>query len=155
MLALLAACGSSSGDWTSKPIVSVSSEADGIKFTIDAPEGMRVRGAELDFHIDGYVKTPNIRISKGGTYAKTLDDFKKSNKDVTDWIRAETLPDGYIATYENTAYKGKEDYLVHVEKTANGKTLACDARVTPWDKGATTKDKLPQLEKICLSIKPG
>jgi hypothetical protein len=156
---LVAACGGGSdsdSDWTQKPIETVSIEVNGTKLTIDLPKGMRQTpesgGVTFDFHVGGYVKTPGISIREGALDA-TLDDYIKGEPKVDPWLRKDTLPDGYIATYENTAYKGKEDYLVFVQRTLGDKVFRCSLRVTPWSRGAKVKDKLPLAEKICLSLK--
>jgi hypothetical protein len=153
------ACGKGSGggdDWTQRPVKPVSGTVKGLAFTIDLPEGMRQKTqpdeVEFDFKVGEYAKTPDVTISAGG-YAKTLEDYMKTEPKVDTWLRKDTLPDGYIATYENTAYKGKEDYLVYAYRKFGDTVLTCHARVTPWERGATTKDKLPLLEKACLSIK--
>lgn len=54
---------------------------------------------------------------------------------------------------ENSYYKGKEDYTVHLEKAVGDKSLHCNARVTPFTRGEKMKDKLPQVEAMCLSLK--
>jgi hypothetical protein len=152
-----AACGKGGGgDWTSRPIKPITVTVDGVKLTIDAPDGMRQKEdhgqLRLDFLDGEYVKTPDITIGIGG-YAKTIDDFVKTEPKVDSWVRKEALPDGYVASYENPTYKGKEDYLVYVNRTLGDKVVTCNVRLTPWDRGATVKDKIPQAEKICLSIK--
>jgi hypothetical protein len=155
--AAIAACGKGGGsDWTSKPAKTIAATVRGVAFTIEAPEGMRQQAKpdelQLDFLIDDYVKTPDITVRASG-YAKTLDDYVKSEKEVTNWVRRDALPDGYVVSYENPNYKGKEDYLVYVHRTFGDKVLTCEGRLTPWERGATSKDKLPALEKVCLSIK--
>lgn len=152
----LAGCG---GDkvWSDRALKTVTGTVDGTGFTIEVPDGMHRTDeptrVQFDFEISGRTKTPDITVNTD-KYAPTLDDFIKSEPNVTNWVRKDALPDGYIATYENSSYKGREDYLVYVHRVIGGKSLTCSARVTPWTKGATTKDKLPALEKICLSLKP-
>jgi len=159
---VVGACGGGGGaggggdDWTSKPIKTVAATVDGIAFTIDLPDGMRQKaedgGVHFDFLVGEYVKTPEVTVRAGG-FAKTLEDYLKSEASTKDWLRKDTLPDGYITSAENSAYKGKEDYLVYAYRTAGDKVLTCQARVTPWSRGATTKDKVPLVEKMCLSLK--
>jgi hypothetical protein len=153
--ALLAGCGGKSEDWSKRPLETKAAKADDINFTIDVPKGMRQKddagGVVWDFLIDGRVYTPDISVRAGG-YAKTLDEYLATEKSVENWVRKETLPDGYVASYENPSYKGREDYIVYVYKKFGDKVLTCNARVTPWEKGGKTKDKLPQLEKICSSM---
>ncbi len=163
---VLAACGGGSGggssgsgggdDWTSKPIKTVSATADGVAFTIDLPDGMRQKpdsgGVTFDFLVGEYAKTPEVTVRAAG-FAKTLEEYMKSEPRTSEWLRKDTLPDGYIASAENPNYKGKEDYVVYAYHSAGDKVLTCHARVTPWSRGATTKDKLPLVEKICLSLK--
>ena len=156
-LVVAAACGGKGEDWTKRPLKQVIATSGGIKFTIEVPDGMRQRpdgdGVQWDFLIDDRVFTPDITVRAGG-YAKTLDEYVATDKTVDQWIRKDTLPDGYIATNENPSYKGREDYLVYVYKKVGDSALTCHARVTPWRKGGKTKDQLPQLEKICLSMTP-
>ncbi|MDB4955492.1 MAG: hypothetical protein JWO36_3061 [Myxococcales bacterium] len=150
------ACAGGGDDWTKKPLKTVSGTAGGVPFSIELPDGMRekVDGKDVryDFHIDDRTKTPEITVSAGG-YAKTLDDYMKTEPGVDNWLRKETLPDGYVVSYENSSYKGKEDYLVYVYRTFGDKVMTCHARVTPWTKGAAVKDKVPLIEKMCLSMK--
>ena len=155
---LVAACGKGGGDdWTKKPVKTVSATVKGHAFTIELPEGMREKAeadeVRWDFHIDGYVKTPEITVRAGG-WADSIEKYVESEKGADNWLRKEATPDGYIASYENHNYKGKEDYLVYVYKKVGDTVLTCSARVTPWTRGATTKDKVPLVEKMCLSLKP-
>jgi hypothetical protein len=157
---MLVACGKGGGggdDWTTHPVKTVSATSKGVAFTIDLPDGMRQKPdgdrVEFDFLVGEYTKTPNFTISVGG-FAKTIDDYVKTEPKVDNWLRKEALPDGgYIASYENSAYKGKEDYLVYVYRPVGDKVLTCHARVTPWERGASVKDKVPLVEKACLSMK--
>lgn len=154
----LAACGKGDdADWTTRPVKTIAATAGGIGFTIDLPDGMRQKadgdGVKFDILVDDYVKTPEVSIGAGG-FAKTLDDYVKSEPRVDNWLRKTTLPDGgYIASYENENYKGKDDYIVYAYHPFGDKVLTCNARVTPWTRGASTKDKVPLVEKICLSLK--
>lgn len=160
VITLAAACGGGGpgSDWTKKPIETVPIEVDGTKLTIDVPKGMRLEaesgGVTFDFHVGGYVKTPRISVRSGG-FAATLEDYVKGEPQVDNWVRKDALPDGYVVSYENSAYKGQEDYLVFVHRTLGDKVFTCSLRVTPWARGATVKDKLPLAEKICLSLKRG
>jgi hypothetical protein len=156
-LIIAAGCGGGGGDdWTKRPVKPVSATVEGIAFAIELPEGMRLKAkpdeARWDFLVGEYAKTPEITVREGG-FAKTLEDYLKVEPKVDNWLRKETLPDGYIVSNENDAYKGQEDYLVYVYKTFGDKVLTCHARVTPWERGATVKDKVPLVEKMCLSMK--
>ncbi len=157
-----AACGKGGGGpgehWSKRPVKTMSAKAGDVAFTIELPDGMRQtddpkgKEVEFDFHIDGRVYTPEIRVSTGGV-AKDLDEYKRFESKVATWLRAETLSDGFVASAENPNYPGKEDYLVYAYRTAGDKALACSGRVTRWSKGEVVKDKVAQVEKACLSIK--
>ena len=154
---LTAACGGGSdSDWTKKGTETVSIDVEGSKLTIDVPKGMRMKsesdGVTFDFLVGEYVKTPDISIREGG-FAATIDDYVKGEAKVDNWLRKDTLPDGYIVSYENSAYKGKEDYVVFAHRTLGDKVFTCSVRVTPWSRGAKVKDKVPLAEQICLSLK--
>ena len=154
---VVAACGGGGEDWTKKPTETVSGKVDGVAFTIEVPKGMRQKAEadelRFDFLVDDRVFTPDIVIREGA-FAKTLDDYVKGEPKVASWIRKESLADGYVVSYENPNYKGKEDYLVYAIKTVGDKVLTCSGRVTRWSKDDKVKDKVPALEKVCLSIKP-
>jgi hypothetical protein len=164
LLVSLVACGGNNGpeSWTKRPVKTVTGTVEGIKFSIDLPDGMRQKDekdeAVWDFLVEHggekYSKTPEIRIKSGKYADKTLEDAMKSpvRSNTTNWVRKDTLPVGYIVAYENGAYKGKEDYIVE-RYIAGEPSLECSIRVTPWTRGATVKDKLPQAEKICESLK--
>src|SRR4051812_18926323 len=154
VLLVAAACGKGSGDdWTKRPVKTQSATVKGVAFTIDLPDGMRKKEepdeVRWDFLVDGYAKTPEVSVSATG-WADSLDKYLETEKDVTNWLRKDSLPDGYVVSYENSSYKGKEDYLIYVYKKTGDKVLTCHARVTPWTKGASTKDKVPAVEKMCL-----
>jgi hypothetical protein len=152
----VAACGGKGDDWTKRQVKTVPVTVGGVALTIDLPEGMRQKvdgdAVRFDFLVDEYAKTPEITIRAGG-YAKTLDDYLKTEKSTENWLRKEALPDGYITSSENSYYKGKEDYLVYAYRVFGDKTMTCSARVTPWTRGASVKDKVPLVEKMCLSMK--
>lgn len=164
LLVSLVACGGNNGpeSWTKRSVKTVTATVNGIKFSIDLPDGMRQKDekdeVDWDFLVDiggeKYAKTPEVRVRSGEYADKTLDAALKSpmHKDTTNWVRKDTLPDGYIVAYENAAYKNKEDYIVE-RYLASEPSLECSIRVTPWTRGATVKDKLPQVEKICESLK--
>jgi hypothetical protein len=148
----LLACGKDGGDWTTRKIAPVTATFEGKSFTIDLPEGMRQKADKYevrwDFLEGEYAKTPEISVSTHAAW-KTVDDYAKSESKVTTWVRKETFPDGFIVAHENTTYPGKEDYIVYAVKGDWG----CMARVTPWSRGDSVKDKLPAVEQMCLSIK--
>ncbi len=154
-----AACGKGGGDdWTKRLVKPVTGTAGGIAFTIDLPEGMRQKpdgdDVKFDFLVGEYAKTPSFTIGSAA-FAKTLEDYVKFESKVDNWLRKDALPEGgYVVSYENHNYKGKEDYLVYVYRPVGDKALTCSARVTPWTKGASVKDKVPLVEKACLSLKP-
>ena len=152
-LLVFAACGGGGGDWTTRKVAPVTASFEGKSFTIDLPEGMRQKADKYevrwDFLEGEYAKTPEISVSTHAAW-KTVDDYAKSESKVTTWVRKETLADGFIAVHENMNYPGKEDYIVYAVKGDWG----CMARVTPWSKGDKVLDKLPAVEKMCLSIKP-
>ena len=152
-LAVLAACGGGGGDWTTRAVKPVAASFNGKAFTIDLPEGMRQKADKYevrwDFLEGDYVKTPEITVSDTAGW-KTLEDYAKSNPKVATYVRKDALPDGFIVAHENDSYPGKEYYLVYMVKAGWG----CSARVTPWSKGDSVKDKLPAVEQMCLSLKP-
>ena len=159
LLAILgaAACGGGKkADWTSRPIKTVSATTGGVAFTIDLPDGMRQKDdkdeVEWDILDDGRVHTPELDVS-AGAYAKTIDEYVKTEPNVKTWLRKDKLADGYVVSHENDAYEGKDDWIVYAYRELGGKVLTCHARVTPWAPGETAKDKVPLVEKMCLSIK--
>ena len=151
-LATLGACGGSDGDWTTRAVKPVSASFNGKAFTIDLPEGMRQKTDKYevrwDFLEGEYAKTPEISVSDGAAW-KSVEDYAKASPRITTYLRKENFPDGFIVAHENDSYPGKEDYLVYAFKGGWG----CSARVTPWKRGDAVKDKLPLVEKMCLSIK--
>ncbi len=156
---LVIGCGGKDGgeDWSTRPLEEVTANTDGILFSIKIPKGMRQKeaaggGVVWDFLVDGRVYSPDITVRAAG-YADTLEKYVETEKRVDNWLRKDTLPDGYVATYENASYKGREDYLVYVYKKVGDKVLTCSARVTPWVKGGKTKDKVPLVENMCLSMR--
>jgi hypothetical protein len=156
-LLLLAACGDSGPDhWSKRPTETVAATVDGIAFSIDVPKGMRMEAkpdeVELDFLIDDRVYTPNLHIrasSSGGTADEELKFEKNPNV-----LRKEDLPDGFVVSFENSAYPGKEDYIVRAARRAGDRWLTCSGRVTRWKKDEKVKDSVPLVEKMCLSIVP-
>ena len=155
-----AACGGGGGggnDWSKKAVKPVTGTIEGAAFSIEVPEGMRQKtdpkSLELDFLVDGRVFTPNLTIRQGG-FAHTVDDYVKGEPKVATWLRKEATADGYIVSYENASYPGKEDYIVYSLKKVGDKEWTCSARVTRWSKDDKVKDKVPLVEKMCLSLKP-
>jgi hypothetical protein len=153
VLVLLAACGGGGGDWSARKVAPVTGTFNGKAFTIELPQGMTQTPSKyevtFDFREDGRVHTPSVTVSDSAGW-KTLDDYVKSETKVSTWVRKDTLPNGFIAAHENTAYPGREDYVVYSVIDGWG----CMVRVTPWKKGDSVKDKLPAAEQMCLSLKP-
>lgn len=155
--ASLLACGK--GDdgpqhWSKRATETVTATVGGVAFSIDVPQGMRQKTEDdevaFDYHLGDRVYTPDITIrvaSKPHTLAAYLE-----TESAKDFLRKEEVPGGFVTSAENPYYKGKEDYLVHVEKTAGDKALTCDARVTRWSQGDKVKDNVPKLEAVCLSL---
>lgn len=160
LVLVIALAGCSKGgvpDWTKRAVKTVSATVKGVAFTIDLPEGMRQKddGGDVvfDFLIDGRVYTPEFMI-KTGYVAKTLDEYVAFAREADNWLRKEALPDGYVVSYENPSYKGKEDYITYVYRTFGDQALVCSARLAPSSRGGKTKDQVPAVEKVCLSLKP-
>lgn len=159
-LAATTGCSKSSGgmsDWTKLPVKTVSATVKGLAFTIDLPEGMRQTldrdDVAFDFHVNGRVYTPSFTIS-AGSVAMTLDDYVKFQNKVENWLRKDTLPDGYVVSYENPNYKNSQDYITYVHRAFGDQVLTCRARLTPSSPEGKPKDQVPTVEKACLSLKP-
>jgi len=159
-LLLVAACGGGGPThWQEQPLETIEGTFEGHKYSIEIPKGMvksdskysdeyqykAKRGGEL------YVFAPSLSV--GWTDRKeTLEDRLKSEKETP--VHKESTADGYIAAFENSSYKGKEDYVVYAQRYVGEGALTCNARVYPMKKGETVKDKLlPLVEKMCLSLK--
>ncbi len=160
----LVGCSKGPEHWAKRPVKPLSKTVAGVAFTIELPEGMVEKpdgdGLKWDFEVERggekYIKTPWVMISSAKYADKTLDAYMKSpvHKDVTNWVRKDTLPDGYVVSYENPAYKGKDDYLI--ERVIVGDPgLDCTVRLGAWERGDDVKAAIPQAEKMCTSIKLG
>lgn len=145
--------------WQEQPLETIEGTFEGHAYSIEIPKGMvkgsssysdeyqykAKRGDEL------YVFAPNVSV---GWAAKkeTLDDRLKSEKETP--VFKEQTADGYVAAFENSSYKGKEDYVIHAQRYVGDSALTCNARVYPMKKGENVKDKLlPLVQKMCLSLK--
>jgi hypothetical protein len=156
---LLVACGDKGDkEWTQRATPTVHKTIGGVGFSIDLPEGMRERLERDELHYDfvvkhngeDYVKPLEIYVSTTTSAKPTLDEELKSPlySPTTVWVRKDSLPDGYILDYE----ANKDTYWV--ERTILGSpSLQCRFLVRAWDRGDNVKDKLPQAEKVCLSMK--
>ena len=164
VLLILVGCKSKSLDeWTTMPSNAVTAEVDGVKMTADLWQGVwPVHGSEegrKDYTYqraigaDMAVSPPSFSFTLGGP--DTLEDFVKKRAKVTNWLRKDTLPDGYVASFENPANAGAGDYFIYVHRVAGTAKLNCEARVAPWDAGGNSKDEVPLLEKACLSLRLG
>jgi hypothetical protein len=159
MLVLVAAigCGKGGGDdhWSKRPLETQSGTVSGVDFTIQVPKGMRMnaRGDEVEFdlHEKGRTYTPDLNI-RSWPHKSTLDQYVESQQNQT-FVRKEQVGDAFVVSQENDAYPGKQDFLVHVEKSFGETSLSCDARVTPFRPGDKVKETmLPLVEAMCLSI---
>jgi hypothetical protein len=154
-VALQSACGSSGpADWSTAKTKSFDGEINGVKFSIELPEGMQGKGDkyayEFDYRVGDRVYTPDISVST--TKLTTLEESMKQDSREAIFDQ-ESHADGYSYAYENSSYKGREDYIVVAAVIAGDKVLRCHARVTPMTKGGTTKDRIPLIKKFCASIK--
>jgi len=151
----LVACGSSGpADWKDAKLKTFEGSIKGINFSIELPEGMQGKddtyAYSFDYRVGGRVYTPDISISPAS--AKTLEEAVK--QDATEAIfDKESHADGYSYAYENSSYKGREDYIVNAVQIIGDKAIKCHARITPMSKGGTTKDRIPLIKKFCASLK--
>jgi hypothetical protein len=154
----LAACGGGGDEWHKRPLETRTVKLEGVSLSIELPKGMRMKQERdevvFDFLEGEYVKMPEVRlsVSKLSRPWKAEDVILGDEKKET-FLRKEDLADGYVVSMENTAYKGKEDYIVRASKKVGDKQIDCDARVTPWSPGEKVKDKVALVEKMCLSVK--
>ncbi len=145
--------------WQEQPLETIDGTFDGHAYSIALPKGMvknsdkysdeyqykAKRGGEL------YVFAPRVSVG-WSTRKETLEDRLKSEKETP--VHKEQTADGYIAAFENSSYKGKEDYVVYAQRYVGENALTCSARVYPMKKGETVKDKLlPLVQQMCLSLK--
>ena len=144
--------------WQEQPLETIEGTFESHKYSIAIPKGMvkssdtysdeyqykAKRGDEL------YVFAPSVSV---GWAAKkqTLDELLKNEKETP--VLKEQTADDHIAAFENSSYKGKEDYIVHAQRYVGDSALTCSARVYPMTKGENVKDKLlPLVQKMCLSL---
>jgi hypothetical protein len=158
VLGLGAGCGGSD-EWYKRPVETRTVKVDGVGVSIDLPKGMRMKDEReelvFDFLEGEYVKMPEVRLSVSKLNKPwTVDDAIFGDEKNGVILRKEALPaGGYIVSMENSSYKGREDYIVRASVKVGDKQVDCSARVTPWTKGETVKDKVALVEKMCLSIK--
>ena len=159
-LVAAAACGGGGPThWQEQPLETIDGTFDGHKYSVELPKGMvkssdkysdeyqykAKRGDEL------YVFAPNLSVG-WATKKETLEDRLKSETETP--VHKEQTADGYVAAFENSSYKGKEDYVIYAQRYVGDAALTCNARVYPMKKGENVKDKLlPLVEKMCLSLK--
>ena len=156
---LLVACGGDGDkEWTQRATPTVHKTVGGVGFSIDLPEGMRERVDGDRLHYDfvvkhngeDYVKPLELYFSTTTSAKPTLDAELASPlySGTTTLVRKDSLPDGYIIDYE----ANKDTYVVD-RYILGTPTLECNFLVRAWDRGDNLKDKLPQAEKLCLSMR--
>ncbi|MBA3453289.1 MAG: hypothetical protein H0T42_09380 [Deltaproteobacteria bacterium] len=145
--------------WQEQPLETIEGTFKGHTYSIEIPKGM-VKGSDTysdEYQYKAkrgdelYVFAPSISV--GWTDKKeNLGDRLKSEKETP--VHQEQTADGHIAAFENSAYKGKEDYVVYAQRYVGEGALTCNARVYPMKKGENVKAKLlPLVQKMCLSLK--
>jgi hypothetical protein len=152
-----ASCKGGPTDWKDAPIKTMEGKIKDVAFTIDLPTGMDGLdqgdfGYEFNYKQDGRVGTPSITVMLSEEVA-TLEAAIKSEGSETTVFDQETTATGWSYAYENSAYKGKEDYIVNTTLTIAGKNVSCSGRITPFKRGGTSKDRIPLIKKYCASIK--
>jgi len=144
--------------WQDQPLETIGGTFDGHAYSIELPKGMvknsdkysdeyqykAKRGGEL------YVFAPRVSVG-WSTRKETLEDRLTSEKETP--VHKEQTADGYIAAFENSSYKGKEDYVVYAQRYVGENALTCSARVYPMKKGGKAKDDIPLVAKMCQSLK--
>ena len=147
-------------DWSGKPIKTVTQQVHKVKFSIDIPDGMKLKKKDSDVNIgwqadmDDYFSEPHVDVSYAAIPAKSLADFKKYNfineKHII--VKEETLknPEGFFVVY-HTKNKGLLWVISLIKK--GDKALTC--RAGQAKSGGVPNFKATQawLEKICRSIK--
>jgi len=107
----------------------------------DVGEGIAAGGVMLS---GGAVGALNISVAttpKTEADAKTdADMFSPKN------YKAETLPDGYVVTYENTGEMGA-NYFVDAQRTIGGKVYHCSTTVTTAAQQAASVAACKSLKK--------
>jgi hypothetical protein len=156
----LAACGGESGPpaWNKQPMVATSGTVGGIAFTIDLPKGMEPSSVNDDreqayaYHADGRTYAPRVSVTK--FKKQSLADAKAMFSKTDAILHEAETPTGWVYAVENSAYKGKQDYLVYCQTYVGEDGLDASVRIYPVGKsGGSTKELIPDAEKLCQSLK--
>jgi hypothetical protein len=158
LVILLAACGNGGPPhWKDQPLETFTGTTGGHAYSIDLPKGTEKSKVESKYsddyayHTGGRTYAPSVAVSyneKKGTLDEALAREKEPIVDKS------SDAGGWVYATENSAYKGKSDYVITAERFAGDGSFTCNARVYPMVKGEDVKAKLlPLVEKMCASLK--
>lgn len=148
-------------DWSGKPLdVTIKEKVKGVEFTIQAPAGMTLDGADAgpdaitkrwDADVKDYFSEPGFSVAYSAIPPKTLDDFVTyamlDDNDVV--AKKEATADGFVLASHT---KNKGIVRVEVLKKKGEHHLTCRASQAKQG-GVPSPDKtLAWLEQLCGSL---
>jgi hypothetical protein len=158
LVILLAACGNGGPPhWKDQPLQTFTGTTGGHAYSIDLPKGTEKSKVEskysddYDYHTGGRTYAPSVSIS----WNEKKDTIDQAIATEHDPVLDKSSDDGgWVYVTENSAYKGKSDYIINAQRFAGDGSFSCHARVFPMVKGEDVKTKLlPLVEKMCASLK--
>ncbi|HSN29659.1 MAG TPA: hypothetical protein VLT45_25405 [Kofleriaceae bacterium] len=160
ILVVLAACGNGGPKhWKDQPLVEITGTAGGHAYSLQAPQGTEASKVDPNdwsykYEAGGekYVTAPSFSIS-WREHKQTLDDALKDEKEPP--LHKEASADGWMFSQENPYEKGKDRYVVEVERYVGDGALFCQGQVWPMSrsKDDVKNQLLPLVEKMCASLK--
>lgn len=145
--------------WSTQPLEPTTGTTRGTSYTIDLPKDMTLRdrgksGMRYELAPHGLA----ITVSIGGA-ERTVDEFLSTRRDDTVYLRKDTLPDGFLVTYQNPSYDDPNDLMVHlyrgfgVDTNHAGEGMTCHASLKPRAPAEQAKSSIGVVERACLSLK--
>lgn len=142
--------------WSTRPLETSEATTRRTRYSITLPKGMTVRDRNrsgMRYELPGLALT----ISTGGI-ERSMAEFRATHRDDTVWLRTDTLPDGFLATYQDPSRDDPHRLMVHLYRGFGVNTdhanegMTCHGELRPAHPGEVVKTSIPAAEKICLSL---
>jgi hypothetical protein len=160
----VAACSKSADypkHWSKQPLETVTGVIRDQKFQIQIPKGMVASSTgwrrEWTYHqkVGGKDKSFPMKIAIGWREpGNKMERLLGTGIDSPLVLRKEQRADGFIYTHQLEGWRDNQHFQIVAQNYIGKAAFMCEIHVSPMFKGENTREYLPLLEQMCLSVQP-